>query len=51
MTTYAPEYLDLVTQQDGGRVTEAFRQEIAGLVNKGGLISEPRNCTPTNVTG
>ena len=41
MTTYAPEYLDLVTQRDGGRVTEAFRREIAGLVSKGGLISEP----------
>jgi glycolate oxidase len=41
MTTYAPEYLDLVTQRDGGRVTEAFRREIAGLVSEGGLISEP----------
>jgi glycolate oxidase len=41
MTTYAPEYLDLVTNRDSGRVTEAFRREIAGLVSEGGLISEP----------
>jgi len=41
MTTYAPEYLDLVTPRDVGRVTEAFRREIAGLVGEGGLISEP----------
>jgi glycolate oxidase len=41
MTTYAPEYLDLVTNRDSGRVDEAFRREIAGLVGEGGLISEP----------
>ena len=41
MTTYAPEYLDLVRDRAAGRVTEAFRREIAGLVGEGGLISEP----------
>ena len=41
MTTYLPDYLELIAERDTGRVTEAVRQEIAGLVGEGGLISEP----------
>ncbi len=41
MTTYLPEYLDLLAEHETGRVTDAVRKEIAGLVGKGGLISHP----------
>src|SRR5947209_10412209 len=37
MTTY----LDLVAERADGRVTDDVRRELAGLVGKGGLISEP----------
>ena len=40
-TTYLPDYLELIAERKTGRVTEAVRQEIAGLVGEGGLISEP----------
>ena len=39
--TYLPDYLELIAERETGRVTEAVRQEIAGLVGEGGLISEP----------
>ena len=34
-------YLELVAEKATGRVTDAVRREIAGLVGDGGLISEP----------
>jgi glycolate oxidase len=41
MTTYATEYLELLAERTPGRVTEAIRRELGGLVSPGGLISEP----------
>jgi hypothetical protein len=37
MTTY----LELVAETATGRVTDAVRREIGGVVGEGGLISEP----------
>ncbi|MGI8451870.1 MAG: FAD-binding protein, partial [Streptosporangiaceae bacterium] len=37
MTTYA----ELTAERETGRVTDAVRAEIAGLLGPGGLISEP----------
>ena len=37
MTTY----LELVEEKATGRVSDAVRREIGGLVGQGGLISEP----------
>ncbi len=34
-------YLDLVAEKATGRVTEAVRREISGLVAEGGVVSEP----------
>ncbi|MGY1710443.1 FAD-linked oxidase C-terminal domain-containing protein [Geodermatophilus sp. SYSU D00758] len=41
MTTYAGEYLDLLPEPPAGRVTAAFRADVARAVGPGGLISEP----------
>ena len=41
MTVYAQEYLDLLTDGAGGKVTAAFREEVARVVSPGSLISEP----------
>ncbi|RFU22010.1 FAD-linked oxidase C-terminal domain-containing protein [Geodermatophilus marinus] len=41
MTTYAGEYLDLLPEPPAGRVTAAFRADVARAVGPGGLITEP----------
>jgi glycolate oxidase len=41
MTIYAQEYLDLLADDSGGKVTAGFREEVARVVSPGGLITEP----------